>query len=156
MTQPSFTPSRMFLTPALWLMLFRLALMSQLCIKLQAQDESSSLEWKVTRQANPRFTTFDVMVDPRNQPLAAYQLEIKTRQGNVQIVGIEGGSHAAFQQPPYYDPKALQKNRVILAAYNIQAAQNLPHTITRVATIHVSLTGPKTRSESFRPGSVTI
>ena len=48
----------------------------------------------------PRFAVVDVYIDAANAALAAYQVEILTTQGTVKIVGIEGGEHAAFKEPP--------------------------------------------------------
>jgi hypothetical protein len=52
-------------------------------------------------------------------------------------LGIEGGAHRAFQEPPYYDPVAIQHERVILAAFNTAEPSRLPSGRTRVATIHL-------------------
>jgi hypothetical protein len=97
-----------------------------------------------------RFAAVDIVIDSADQPLAVYQLEFtaKTRGENaaasiktVAIVGIEGGPHAAFNQPPYYDPAAIQGERVIIAAFSTAEAANLPHGKVRVATIHLQITG---------------
>jgi len=76
-------------------------------------------------------------VDSAGTPLAAYQLEFVATNGTAKIVGIEGGTHPAFRNPPYYDPKAIQHERVILAAFNTAAPDQLPTGKTRVATIHL-------------------
>jgi hypothetical protein len=86
-----------------------------------------------------RFAAIDVRIDPQGQPLAAYQLEFVAPAEQVKLVGIEGGDHAAFKTPPYYDPSALSKNRVILAAFN--TGSDLPKNETRVARLHVQITG---------------
>ncbi|MEW6306002.1 MAG: hypothetical protein AB1705_21205, partial [Verrucomicrobiota bacterium] len=77
----------------------------------------------------------------KNAPLAAYQLEVVVERGQAKIAGIEGGESGAFKQPPYYDPKAMQQERVILAAFNTAGAEQLPTGRTRVATIHVQISG---------------
>ena len=87
------------------------------------------------------FRTVDIFVDAGDKPLAAYQLEFQARRGNVKIVGIEGGADAVFKDPPYYDPKAIQQERVIIAAFSTEAEAKLPKQKTRVASIHVLLTG---------------
>lgn len=87
-----------------------------------------------------RFAWIDVTIDPQGRPLAAYQFELKTVAGDVKIVGIEGGEHAAFSEPPYYDPAALSNNRVIIAAFH--TGKDLPAGPTRVARIHVRVAGP--------------
>src|SRR5262245_8036013 len=88
-----------------------------------------------------RFRTLDVFVDSDAQPLAAYQLKVIATQGDVKIVGIEGGEHPAFMIPPYYDPKAMQTERAILGAFSTSPAEQLPRGRTRVATLHVQITG---------------
>ena len=99
--------------------------------------------WRVTRQAGPRFTAVDVFVDSGSRPLAAWQLHFSVKSGDAKIVGIEGGEHPAFRQPPYYDPKAIQHERVIIAAFNTAAADKLPKGKTRVATVHWQVSGTK-------------
>ena len=86
-----------------------------------------------------RFTNVDVLLDPHGSDLAAYQLELLADPARVKLVGIEGGAHPAFKEPPYYDPKALAGNRVILAALN--AGTDLPKSKTRVARLHLQITG---------------
>ena len=87
-----------------------------------------------------RFEAIDVFVNSGNLPLAAWQLEIRSTANDVQIVGIEGGEHPAFAEPPYYDPRAMNGNRVIIAAFNTD--DNLPTGRSRVARIHVQLRSP--------------
>ena len=96
----------------------------------------SAAEESATNAA-PVFRAVDVYVDSQDKPLAAYQLEVRAAPGSVKIVGIEGGEHQAFTNPPAYDPKAMQKDRVILAAFSTNAVHDLPTGKTRVATIHV-------------------
>jgi hypothetical protein len=87
------------------------------------------------------FRTVDIYVDAGGIPLAAYQLEFQARRGNAKIVGIEGGEDAVFKEPPYYDAKAMQQDRVIIAAFSTELDTKLPKTKTRVASIHVQVTG---------------
>jgi hypothetical protein len=87
------------------------------------------------------FAAFDIFVDSKNVPLAAYQLEFSGPAKDVRITGIEGGEHEAFNTPPFYDPKAIQQERVILAAFNSAPTAKLPTGKTRVATIHLQFTG---------------
>ena len=91
-----------------------------------------------------RFEAIDVFVDSGNQKLAAWQLEVKSTANDVQIVGIEGGEHPAFAEPPYYDKRAMNSNRVIIAAFS--TGDNLPSGRSRVARIHVQVrgSGPRT------------
>jgi hypothetical protein len=60
----------------------------------------------------------------------------------VKLVGVEGGEHAAFKQPPYYDPKALAGQRIVIAAFDTGA--DLPRGRTRVARLMVQARGPVT------------
>ncbi len=96
-------------------------------------------EWQVAKLGGTRFMAFDVFVDSGTNALAAWQLDFRATKGDVKIVGIEGGEHGAFKEPPHYDPKAMQHERVRLAAFS--TAADLPHGKTRVATIHVQVTG---------------
>ena len=82
----------------------------------------------------------DIYVDSGSTPLAAYQLEFAATNGVAKIVGIEGGEPAAFRQPPFYDPKAIQHERVIIASFSTAPANELPSGKTRVATIHYQTT----------------
>jgi hypothetical protein len=86
-----------------------------------------------------RFAWVDAWIDPHGQPLGAYQFELKTSGADVALVGVEGGDHSAFTQPPYYDPKANLQRRIVIAAYN--TSTDLPHQRTRVARIMVRITG---------------
>ncbi len=88
-----------------------------------------------------RFTTVDIQIDPQRTPLAAYQVEFIADAG-VKLVGIEGGDHAAFAVPPYYDPAALSRNRVIVAAFN--TGSKLPNAEFRAARLHVQVEGDRT------------
>jgi hypothetical protein len=89
-----------------------------------------------------RFGALDVFVDSGAQPLAAYQFELKVTSGDVKLVGVEGGEHAAFKQPPYYDPKALAGQRIVIAAFDSGA--DLPRGRTRVARLMVQVRGAAT------------
>lgn len=88
-----------------------------------------------------RFRAVDIYIDSGNTPLAAYQLEFSVTNVVAKIVGIEGGAHPAFHEPPFYDPKAIQQERVIIAAFNTNEPEHLPIGKTRVATIHLEITG---------------
>ena len=92
-----------------------------------------------TEEGRIRFCAVDIYVDSKAAPLAAYQLEFAVTNGIAKIVGIEGGEHEAFHEPPFYDPKAMQHERVILAAFN--TGNQLPSGKTRVATIHLQVVG---------------
>jgi hypothetical protein len=81
----------------------------------------------------------DVLLDVGDTPVAAYQIRVTTSAGDVTLVGIEGGEHVAFRQPPYYDPKAMGQDRIILGAFN--TGSDLPRGRTRVARLMVRVTG---------------
>ena len=88
------------------------------------------------------FATVEVFIDAGDEALAAYQLMFNADDaGSVRIVGIEGGAHPVFAEPPYYDPAAMQSERVVIAAFSTADAEGLPRGATRVATIHVQYTG---------------
>jgi hypothetical protein len=71
-----------------------------------------------TTTSAPHFSWVDVYIDPSAQPLAAYQLELTASGAGVTLVGVEGGEHPAYAEPPYYDPKANLQNRIVIAAFN--------------------------------------
>jgi hypothetical protein len=89
--------------------------------------------------AAARFAALDVFIDAGDQPLAAYQFELKVEAGNVALVGVEGGEHRAFRQPPYYDPAALSRQRIVIAAFD--TGSDLPRGRTRVARLMVEVRG---------------
>jgi hypothetical protein len=100
-------------------------------------------DWRVTKPGGIRFVAVEVFVDSGTQGLAAYQLTFAASRGDVKIVSIEGGEHPEFKQPPYYDAKAVQRERAVLAAFSTSAEANLPKGRTRVATIHLQVSGSR-------------
>lgn len=90
--------------------------------------------------AGVRFITVDVFIDSGDTPLAAYQIDLKATSdsGRVLLAGIEGGEHAAFATPAFYDARALHADEdfdhVVLAAFS--TGDELPSGRTRVATLH--------------------
>jgi len=87
-----------------------------------------------------RFAPLHIFLDSGSQPLAAFQFELKAPAGQIKIVGVEGGQHAAFKEAPYYDKAALyNSNRIIIAAFN--TGRELPKGRTRIATIHLQIIG---------------
>lgn len=90
-----------------------------------------------------RFRPVDIVIDS-DQPIAAYELEIVVARGNAIITGVEGGS-APLNEPPYYDPAALQAGRIIIAAFSTE--DTLPAGAHRVATIHVRESGSEPHYE---------
>lgn len=96
-----------------------------------------------TRPVDPsvRFQAMDLIIDSGDHPLACYQLQFKAVQGNVKIVGIENGESVFADQPPYYDPKAIVNDHVKIAAFSLKANNQLPRGKTRVARLHLMITG---------------
>lgn len=86
-----------------------------------------------------RFAPLHIYLDSGSSPLAAYQFELKATTGQIKIVGVEGGEHAAFREAPYYDPAALANDRIIIASFN--TGDDLPTARTRIATIHLQIIG---------------
>jgi hypothetical protein len=87
------------------------------------------------------FQAVEIYVDSGSAPLAAYQVEFRSRAGNARIVGVEGGDAEPFSPAPHYDPHAIQQERVVIAAFSTRPEPTLPSGRTRVATIHVALKG---------------
>lgn len=95
-----------------------------------------------------QFATLDVYLDSAGRELGAYQVVITGR--DAQLVGLSGGEdHAAFADPPFYDPRALHAAppRIIIAAFS--TATELPTHKVRVARLHVQYTG--TQLPHFSP-----
>ena len=93
----------------------------------------------LTSEERVRFTPLHIYLDSGQRQLAAFQFELKAIAGQIKIVGVEGGEHPAFQEPPYYDPAALANNRIIIAAFN--TGTDLPTGETRITTIHLQVIG---------------
>src|SRR5262245_34974792 len=129
-------------TPGRWRAVAHSSLIAKLfliaMILVSALAQSTSAQ---TNAAPVRFRAVDIYVDSKDKPLAAYQLDFSVIGGGAKIVGIEGGERPAFAEPPYYDPTAMQQERVIIAAFSTNAVNALPTGKTRVATIHLQLSG---------------
>jgi hypothetical protein len=97
----------------------------------------------VLEEGRSRFCAVDIFIDSGSTPLAAYQIEFAATNGVAKIVGIEGGEHPAFRQPPFYDPKAIQHEHVIIASFSTNTVSSLPIGKTRVATIHFQTNGTR-------------
>ena len=90
--------------------------------------------------AGTRFTSVDILIDPKGQPLAAYQVEFTAEVGRVSLVGVEAGEHPAYaKRPPYYDPAALAGHRIIVGDYSL--APHLPRNRVRVARLMLEVRG---------------
>ena len=122
-----------------------MTVMCLLAIALAGAGPTTTARQSATATSPPetqpavRFIALDVHVNSKDRPLAAYQFELTAPAERFAIVGVEGGSHAAFAPPPYYDPAALSRNRIIIAAFN--TGKDLPTGRTRVARIHARLVG---------------
>jgi hypothetical protein len=91
-------------------------------------------------QSGSKFTHIDLYLDPKGAPLAAWQLEFTAEVGNVSLVGIEAGDHAAYStKPPYYDPAALAGNRILLADFTLDP--NAPKEKIRIARLMLEVKG---------------
>ena len=86
-----------------------------------------------------RFAPLHIYLDSGARPLAAFQFELKAATGRMKIVGVEGGEHAAYKKPPYYDPAALANDRIIIAGFN--TGSDLPSGRTRITTLHLQIIG---------------
>ena len=89
-----------------------------------------------------RFLVMDVYADAGTSALAAYQVEVMATNGLVKIVGVEGGEPAAFRAAPYYDPAAMQSERVVLGAFSLANPDQLPRGQVRIASLHCQVSGP--------------
>ena len=90
-------------------------------------------------QEQIRFVAFDVFVDPGGKPLAAWQIEVVCESGKSLIVGVESGEAPFNVKPPYYDPRALQGGRIVIAAFTMDKTP--PSKRIRVARLHFQETG---------------
>jgi hypothetical protein len=53
------------------------------------------------------------------------------------VVGVEGGEEGEFSKAPFYDAKAMQRERIVVAAFSVAKEDLLPRGRTRVLTLHV-------------------
>lgn len=86
-----------------------------------------------------RLASCDVFVDAGDVPLAAWQVEVVDEAHVAQLTGVEGGEIPAFAEPPFYDPRAMLTDRVVLAAFCTDGA--LPAGRVRVARLHFQIPG---------------
>jgi hypothetical protein len=101
-------------------------------------------------QSSPRakFVTCDIIIDSGQTPLAAWQIDFHgtVDGGTVELVGVGGGSDQGdnakpFAAPPFYDPEALAHDRIVIAAFSTAKPELLPTGSTRVARLHLRITG---------------
>jgi hypothetical protein len=115
-----------------------IVIMTSMCVMVPVFAQQFGARYE-TEQPKVRFVTLPVYIDSGNKALAAYQFELKTKAGQVKIVGLENGAHPAFAEPPYYDTAALTHDRIIVAAFN--TGSNLPSGRTRIVTIQLQVIG---------------
>jgi len=113
-------------------------ILTSICVIVPVLAQQSEQDYS-TAQSGVRFAPLHIFIDSGKISLAAYQFELKATAGQIEIVGVEGGRHKAFKEAPYYDPAALAKNRIIIAAFN--TGSDLPKGRTQIATIHLQITG---------------
>ena len=113
-------------------------ILTGICFIVPVLAQQSERDYS-TAQSGVRFAPLHIYVDSGNKSLAAYQFELKAAAGQIKIVGVEGGRHEAFKEAPYYDPAALAKDRIIIAAFS--TGSDLPKGHTRIATIHLQIAG---------------
>ena len=90
-----------------------------------------------------RFAAVDIFLDSP-EPVAAWQFELADRLNTLKVVGVEQGESAAFDRVPYYDREAVdrgQADRIIVADYSLADVNDLPSGRSRIATIHLMLSG---------------
>ena len=112
--------------------------LTSICVMVPVLAHQSAQDSTIV-QPSVRFAPLHIYLDSGNQPLAAFQFELEATAGQIKIVGVEGGRHAAFKEAPYYDPAALTNDRIIIAAFN--TGQDLPTGRTRITTIHLQIIG---------------
>ena len=91
----------------------------------------------------PRFAPVEIHLDSP-QPVAAWQFELRDRNGAMKVVGIERGGIPAFPDAPYYDREAVAEgdaDRIIVADYTLAGESRLPRGRMRLATLHLMLDG---------------
>ena len=113
-------------------------ILTSICVMVPVPAQQSDQDYPIA-QPSVRFAPLHIYIESGNQPLAAYQFELKATAGQIKIVGVEGGQHKAFKEAPYYDPAALANDRIIIAAFN--TGRDLPTGRTRIATIHLQIIG---------------
>lgn len=90
-----------------------------------------------------RFGVVDIFVDAE-EPFAAWQFELTEHRGQMTIVGIENGSSVAYSDAPFYDREAIRLGTadwVVVADFSLAPSASLPSGKTRIASIHVRLSG---------------
>lgn len=93
--------------------------------------------------SSPRFVPLAIRLDSP-AAVAAWQFELKDRNGAMKVVGVENGGHPAFPRAPYYDREAVARGnaeRIVVADYSLAEESLLPIGRVRLATLHLMLEG---------------
>lgn len=93
--------------------------------------------------SSPRFVPLAIYLDTP-VAVAAWQFELKNRNGVMKVVGVENGGHPAFPRTPYYDREAVARDdveRIVVADYSLADENTLPIGRVRLATLHLMLAG---------------
>ena len=93
--------------------------------------------------SNVRFEAVDIYLNSAD-PIAAWQFELNNRHGLMKVVGVEKGESAAYARVPYYDREAVrlgEADRIVVADYSLADNAELPSGRTRIATVHLMLSG---------------
>ena len=99
--------------------------------------------WPQAADLDIRFAALEIVLETA-EPLAAWQFELRESSGRMRVVGVENGDSAAFGDAPYYDLEAVsggRADRIIVADYSLNPADELPTGRSRIATVHVQLQG---------------
>lgn len=92
-----------------------------------------------------RFSAVEVYLNTE-QPVAAWQFELREANALMQVVGVENGESPAFAGTPYYDREAVETglaNRIVIADFSLADEKRLPVGQTRVATVHLVTRGSR-------------
>ena len=76
--------------------------------------------------------------------VAAWQFELKDRNGVMKVVGVENSGLAAYPRAPYFDREAIAHGgaeRIVVADYSLAEESLLPVGRVHLATLHLMLEG---------------
>jgi hypothetical protein len=124
---------------------FQLLILALLALALFASPiNTASAQSERDEAVALSFSTLDVYIHT-DQGLGAWQVEVDAEKAGGKIVGVEGGD-GVYAEPPYYDPKALQGGRIVLAGFSLNG--KLPRGKVKVATLHLQEAGDGAPFES--------
>lgn len=99
--------------------------------------------WPQAADTGIRFAALEIFLETE-EPLAAWQFELRESSGRMRVVGVENGESDVFGDAPYYDLEAVvggTADRIVVADYSLNPTDELPSGRSRIATIHVQLQG---------------